>query len=460
MKHLLTIAACSLFTFPFSVALAAPALVPQTGQNTCYSTDGTVINCLGTGQDGELQNVVAWPATRFTDNSTTTPADDTITDNLTGLIWTKNANPAGPNTWQGALDFIKTKNHENYLGHNDWRLPNRNELESMVNKGKADSAEWLNTHGFSNVQSQTISYWSSSTYLWPSTTSSAWIVFMADGLVLQFDKDNYSCVWPVRTGQSPGSIAIAKTGQISCYDSAGTAVGCPATGQDGEQQAGVTWPTPRFTDNGITIPTDKTITDNLTGLIWTKNANIAGAKNWQEALDYIKTMNNSQNIDVSMGHNDWRLPNSNELESIVNKGEGKPADWLETQGFLNLQSLNYWSSSTYASNTVKAWYVDLGQGFVSSASKINFNYLWPVRKGQPVAPAVRDGILFPASGKRVPDISDAQRAMKIASGLIDPTPEDLSHGDLAPLNADLTPRGNDKIDVYDVIAILRKIVGL
>ena len=63
-------------------------------------------------------------------------------------------------------------------------------------------------------------------------------------------------------------------------------------------------------------------------------------------------------------------------------------------------------------------------------------------------------------GKRVPDISDAQRAMKIASGLIVPTPEDLSHGDLAPLNADLTPRGNDKIDIYDIIAILRKIVGL
>jgi len=57
-----------------------------------------------------------------------------------------------------------------------------------------------------------------------------------------------------------GSVQLPQTGQARCYDSAGT-------GQDGDIRAGVAWPVPRFMDNG-----DGTVTDNLTGLIWTQNA--------------------------------------------------------------------------------------------------------------------------------------------------------------------------------------------
>ena len=46
-----------------------------------------------------------------------------------------------------------------------------------------------------------------------------------------------------------------------------------ATGDDGDLQRGVAWPDPRFTDNG-----DGTVTDNLTGLIWLKNANCFGTR--------------------------------------------------------------------------------------------------------------------------------------------------------------------------------------
>jgi len=55
-----------------------------------------------------------------------------------------------------------------------------------------------------------------------------------------------------------------------------TAVNLPRTGQliayypgdDGDIQAGVGWPTPRFTDNG-----DGTVMDNLTGLVWLQDVN-------------------------------------------------------------------------------------------------------------------------------------------------------------------------------------------
>ena len=77
----------------------------------------------------------------------------------------------------------------------------------------------------------------------------------------------------------------------------------PAPGQDGEILAGALLPSPRFIDNSIATPADQTITDNLTGLIWTKDGNLMisrdpsfdqdsivnnGAVQWQRALDYIK----------------------------------------------------------------------------------------------------------------------------------------------------------------------------
>jgi hypothetical protein len=66
------------------------APVPKTGQTTCWDEHGEPINCEGTGQDGELQKGVPWPDPRFTDN-----ADGTVTDNLTGLIWLRNADCFG-----------------------------------------------------------------------------------------------------------------------------------------------------------------------------------------------------------------------------------------------------------------------------------------------------------------------------------------------------------------------------
>ncbi|KJU86166.1 secreted protein containing DUF1566, partial [Candidatus Magnetobacterium bavaricum] len=74
-----------------------------------------------------------------------------------------------------------------------------------------------------------------------------------------------------------GTIELPKTGQTSTY----------ATGDDGAIEGGVAWPSPRFTDNG-----NQTVTDNLTGLMWTKDANLpAATKTWQQALDYVTSMN-------------------------------------------------------------------------------------------------------------------------------------------------------------------------
>jgi hypothetical protein len=63
---------------------------------------------------------------KFVDNG-----DGTITDNATGLMWSKDDSGQGMD-WEDALAWVRQKNEENYLGHNDWRLPNAKELQSIV----------------------------------------------------------------------------------------------------------------------------------------------------------------------------------------------------------------------------------------------------------------------------------------------------------------------------------------
>ncbi len=371
-----------ILTIHTSYAAAPPALVPQTGQTTCFDTTGTITSCSGNGQDGELQIGVAWPNQRFTDNN-----DESVTDKLTGLIWAKDANlmitrdPTfdaendGAVTWQHALDYVNILNTENYLGYNDWRLPNIHELGSLINLGQSQPATWLNDQGFSNVQ--TNFYWTSTTYA--SGTSNAWCVNV-EGSIEDFDDKVVSYyVWPVRGGLwSFGSLSLSKTGQTDCYNTTGDIIACNGTGQDGELQSSMAWPTPRFTDNSLTDSTDSTVTDGLTGLVWSKNANPAAAtKTWQQALDYIDNLN----ITNYQGQRIWRLPNRNELATLINMGQAHSNIWLNEQGFSNVQTNSYWSSSTHANDTSSAWEVSMDNGYMTNGVKTYGFSVWPVRDG-------------------------------------------------------------------------------
>lgn len=64
-------------------------------------------------------------------NSFASNGDGTVTDTATGLMWSQSDSGSGMN-WQDALAWVQTKNSQNYLGHNDWRLPNAKEMQSIV----------------------------------------------------------------------------------------------------------------------------------------------------------------------------------------------------------------------------------------------------------------------------------------------------------------------------------------
>ncbi len=351
-----------------------PVPLPRTGQVSCYDNKARrseVISCAGTGQDGETLTGVPWPEPRFV-----VKGDPTIGDKLTGLAWTRDADPAGGDkTWQQALDFIKTLNSGKHLGHDDWRLPNVNELESLVNK-ESGPAAWLSSQGFDNVRKN--DYWTSTTYA--AYVNSAWSVSMYSGIVAGRGKTDIGRVWPVRT-ERPATSNLPRTGQTTCSDASGATIACAGTGQDGEIQAGIAWPIPRFTENA-----DRTVTDRLTGLVWSKDGLAPGPpvcmpgtpKTGQGALEYVECLNTHH----YMAGNDWRLPNRNELASLVHHGVSNSAAWLNTQGFVNAQAGGYWSSSTYAPTPWNAWGVNMHDGAVTSFAKRHVINVWPVRGGR------------------------------------------------------------------------------
>jgi len=183
-----------------------------------------------------------------------------------------------------------------------------------------------------------------------------------------------------------------KTGLTLCWeDNTDVIISCTGTGQDGDLKKGVTWPssssvTPsaRFTSNSA-----GTVTDNLTGLMWAKNANLdsgtnLGQKAWAAALTYC----NDLTIDT---YTDWRLPNRFELESLLDLAYNNPAlsndagidHWpAATSSFTGVQSLFYWSSTTCAVSKDYAWIVNLGEGIVDVRYKESDFSVWPVRGGQ------------------------------------------------------------------------------
>jgi hypothetical protein len=185
---------------------------------------------------------------------------------------------------------------------------------------------------------------------------------------------------------------VPKTGETDCHRSAlpwGTCTcghaDCPF-GQDGDLEKGVAWPSPRFTDN-----LDGTVTDNLTGLIWLKEANCPNdRREWGIALmDVVKlnasgTMNGNPCNDTSNGgshQSDWRLPNARELYSLIDSSQYAPA-LPSGHPFTGVQSDRYWSSTTFAGNTEFSLFAFLGDGTVAMGSKPNAHYVWPVRGGQ------------------------------------------------------------------------------
>jgi hypothetical protein len=192
------------------------------------------------------------------------------------------------------------------------------------------------------------------------------------------------------SAKASASVTIADSAnQIASY---AATVKVPATGEtvssvagdDASLKQGVSWPAARFTTVGNWM-----VSDSLTGLAWIRPGNLITVRDpsfdadatpgdslvtWQHALDYLKKLN-TENF---LGFNDWRLPNVNELATLM------VYDATNVRPFNDLGT-TYWSSSNYAGDTTQAWTVNLqspGIGYaVKSASQFG---VLPVRGGTAV----------------------------------------------------------------------------
>lgn len=324
-----------------------------TGQLRCYDALGSEIACQGSGQDGAWQCGSPWPQPRFV------IVDEVVEDRLTGLVWSRAANAAGfPLSWQEAFEFIAQMNRSRAFGYGDWRLPNRRELRSLVSY-QAHRPALLQGHPFRQLFPSW--YWSSTTAA--ISTAHAWYVQMDGARMFYGGKDQSFLVWPVR-GTSNGLLAA--TGQRDCFDTSGNVVACDGSGQDGELRCGSPWPQPRF------VPQGEVLVDRLTGLAWRRHADLTGrAVNWAEALAAVQRLNASSADTV------WRLPNINELESLVDCSRHTPALPADAQ-FAGLCE-GYWSSTTSVYEPDWAWALYLEKGALGVGQKGGAHFhVWAV----------------------------------------------------------------------------------
>lgn len=311
---------------------------PSTGQKSCRNAKGEDIPCPGTGQDGEFQTGTPWPKPRFA------PDGDLVQDRLTGLTWTLNANPGDlPLTWTEALNLARDMNRKRAHGRNDWRLPNKRELLSLVDY--SEHRPPLPTgHPFKNISQNW--YWTSTSAA--RNTAYAWYVHMAGARIFYGKKDSRYLAWPV-CGQGNG--LIPKTGQTSCFDDSGKPVPCKDTGQDADTDTGRAWPNPRFE------PAGDTVQDRLTGLTWTRNADLArGMTAWQDALALVAEMNREKSHDRA----NWRLPTIVEMEYLTDASQHDPA-LPAGHPFTDVREA-YWTSTTSCFEPDWSWCLYLHKG--------------------------------------------------------------------------------------------------
>jgi len=365
MRRLLLYGIVLLF-FPSSVFAG---LVPDTGQNKCYD-NSVIIPCPSIGQPfyGQDASYATNPAsyTKLDINGSILSDSATswvmVRDNVTGLVWEEkqnmdnvanNANPddadntftwynSDPNTNGGnsgnfgsganTENFLKALNNARFGGYSDWRLPSMKELTELTNRDASypcfDQFYFPNTKSSSNwSDTDTFNYWTSDTYRW--TVSRAWTMNFSYGNGRDTDKSTASrFVRAVRGGQSV--------------------------------------PVNRY------VISDGTVTDTFTGLIWQQNAPTT-AMTWKDALAYCEGLSLA-------GNSDWRLPNINELNSLVDYAQYNLA--INPANSSISSDALYWSSTTVAYKTENALNVKFTYGVLNDAKSSNL-YVRAVRSGQP-----------------------------------------------------------------------------
>ena len=125
------------------------------------------------------------------------------------------------------------------------------------------------------------------------------------------------------------------------------------------------------------------VQDNVTGLMWEVKTTDGGLRDrnkmyYNFGYAYAEAVN-ATNL---CGHNDWRLPTVDELQSIVDYGVAYPGPTVDATWFPNTQESWYWSSTLFFGSSNVAWGVYFGNGQVGSHNRLSYMFVRLVRAGQ------------------------------------------------------------------------------
>ncbi|MEO8084023.1 MAG: DUF1566 domain-containing protein [Ardenticatenales bacterium] len=346
----------------------APRLL-STGQAFGYVGDRGV-RADGNGDDGDLVRGRAADWSYADVVTPTTQAENLVVDRNTGRMWLRRprlldgADGQGvrgtvrfdqPMAWQQALDAARDLV---YGGFDDWRLPNINELETVVDFSHQAFA--LDPIVFGTPRE------GESTYVWSTTTNpldahEAFYLNSFDGHIFPWDKTWTFAVRPVRSTAVGDPVAVFATGQrLSYHGNDGAAgLGGPDDADDGALGLGLARDYAYGDDGVIDSAPENVVLDRATELEWLRNprlvsgggaergnVDLRGAMDWQNAVARCRDL-------AYAGHDDWRLPNSRELWSIARAGD--PAGLFDPAAFPGApvstdpeRPLVWWSSTTTA----------------------------------------------------------------------------------------------------------------
>lgn len=281
-----------------------------------------------------------------------------VQDNNTGLVWEVKSPKKGDvnyydeaYTWKKAQDsYIKELNKDKYGGFSDWRLPNKDELRSIIDYGRTGPA--VDTRYFPNTKSDF--YWTCVAYNMQKPF--IWGIFFGLGSGICYTPNSKRFVRAVRAGNDK---------------------------RFGKQDPS------RFKENN-----DGTITDTLTGLMWQKGEN--------ERMDWYCALKACREMRLA-GHDDWRMPNLKELNSILNldytNGWWYFKDFFPADG-LKPPLLHYFSSTPYEG--IYVWVTNFCFGYDGYYAPKNAKLLFrAVRNVNPAPAKPANEFKFPDSGQKI-----------------------------------------------------------
>ncbi len=277
-----------LLLFPYLSQASIISPITDTGQNVCYDNFQQT-NCpsedeLFFGQDAQYHG----NQPHYQDNG-----DGTVTDLVTGLMWSKGVDATKLNLREATTKAKKM----NLAGYNDWRLPNIKELYSLIDfrgstgipkrrdmKDVPNSAiPYINTDFFDFRYGNTTTgeryidaQWLSATRYVSTTMNGNCTLFgvnFADGRIKGY----------------PNGVNNGPHGEKKFYV---------------RYVRGNTYGINHFNNNN-----NGTISDKATGLMWMEKDS-GHPMSWQQALAYAENT-------TFAGYSDWRLPNAKELQSLV-----------------------------------------------------------------------------------------------------------------------------------------------